>query len=111
MTSIRPTHIIARRKGIRVRLFDVARAKMGPWVTDPHAVTARQNARFLADMHSLAQDSAKLPVIHNRATLEGMRVADIRLAYKNVFGCTFRGKLRKADMIDVYMSAQFRAIA
>lgn len=102
MTSIRPTHIIARRKGIKVRLFDVARAKMGPWMTDPQA----ERERDLREHGPAVAARAKLPVLHNRGTLEGMRVADIRIAAQTVFGETFKAKARKAEMIGAYLSLQ-----
>lgn len=113
------TLVIARRKGVKVRMFNTSTAKMGPWVTDPIAEAARADRVRLAERaaartaqyHAQRERMRRLPNIHTRSTLEAYTVANIRTAAQNVLGLTFPSKMRKADMIAAYLAEQTARLA
>jgi hypothetical protein len=61
--------VVARRKGVKVRFFDVERAKMGPWRTDPIAEAAR------ADRVRLAERRQRMAAMDDDAATKRMWVA------------------------------------
>jgi hypothetical protein len=105
---------VARRRGNWIRMQSRVTGAMTTWARVPEPIqpamrTVRISGRRAgkATAHRAeARRAAKLPVLHNRATLEGMRVADIRTAAQTVFGETFKSKARKAEMIDAYLALQ-----
>lgn len=103
------TLVIARRKGVKVRMFDTSTAKMGPWVTDDIAVRERAVRRESAAR--AGRCIAPLAMIHNRASLEAYTVAKIRTAGQKVLGMSFPSKARKADMVTSYLAEQARRLA
>src|SRR5690606_36882132 len=105
---------VARRRGNWIRMQSRVTGAMTTWARVPEPIqpamrTARiggRRAEFEDVLQAEARRAAKLPVLHNRATLEGMRVADIRTAAQTVFGEKFKSKARKAEMIDAYLAMQ-----
>lgn len=93
--SFAPDIIIARRKGVMVRLFNTRTAKMGGWVKDP--VAERQRTV------TTVQRVPKLTIL----ALNRLRVADLRdwadRYYELPLG---RSSFRKADYVAYILKAQ-----
>lgn len=102
---------VARRKGRKVRLQNVRTLRMGRWITDPYAEEQREADAKRAAYEAEQERMRRLPVIHTRTTLEAYTVAQIRTAAQTVLGETFKAKVRKADMIDAYLTTQAGRLA
>lgn len=81
--------VVARRKGVKVRFFDVERAKMGPWRTDPIAEAAR------ADRVRLAE---------RRQRLESMQDHDVHARGRAIFVAGYVSNmldLKRAQLVEI----------
>jgi hypothetical protein len=94
-----PNVTIARRKGVRVRLFDAARAKMGPWILDPIAERER-------DMRQQHESAQRYDAKHLRAGLEAMTVAELRRMALRLYGANMPSRYRKGDIVAYIITTQ-----